>query len=109
MEKIAFRMQLKAGNIAEYKRRHDTIWPELADLLSDTGIRDYSIFLDEASGMLFAVLLRTENHRMDALPQHPIMQRWWAHMANLMETEVNSVAPLVVPLLPMFHLAPHLD
>lgn len=103
MEQIAFRMQLKAGNIAEYKQRHDTIWPELADLLCNAGIRDYSIFLDEATGILFAVLRRTRNHRMDSLPQHPIMRRWWAYMADLMETEAN-LAPIAVPLMPMFHL-----
>lgn len=103
MEQIAFKMQLKAGHIAEYKQRHDAIWPELADLLCDAGIRDYSIFLDEATGTLFAVLRRTRTHRMDSLPQHPIMRRWWAYMADLMETEAN-LAPLAVPLVPMFHL-----
>ena len=103
MEKIAFRMQLKAGNVAAYKQRHDAIWPELADLLSDAGVHDYSIFLDEESGVLFAVLRRTTDHTMDSLPQHPVMQRWWAHMADLMETDANLM-PLSVPLLPMFHL-----
>ena len=103
MEQIAFRMRLRAGQAAEYKRRHDALWPELAALLHDSGVRDYSIFLDEETLALFAVLHRTDGHRMDALPQHPVMQRWWAHMADLMETE-PSLAPQVTPLQPMFHL-----
>ncbi|MEO6039555.1 MAG: L-rhamnose mutarotase, partial [Saprospiraceae bacterium] len=45
MPRIAFKMKLQPGKAAEYRRRHDALWPELADLLRETGIRDYSIFL----------------------------------------------------------------
>ena len=63
----AFRMKLKPGKVAEYRRRHDEIWPELAQLLRDAGIYDYSIFLDEATLHLFAVLkLRETNKRAAA-------------------------------------------
>ncbi|MGK5005341.1 L-rhamnose mutarotase [Janthinobacterium sp. LB2P70] len=104
MQQIAFKMQLKAGHAAEYQRRHDAIWPELASLLQESGVRDYSIFLDEDTGALFAVLRRVEGHTMEALPQHPVMRRWWAHMADLMETQADA-SPVAVPLIPMFHLA----
>ena len=104
MQQIAFKMQLKPGHAAEYQRRHDAIWPELASLLHESGVRDYSIFLDEETGALFAVLRRVEGHTMEALPQHPVMRRWWAHMADLMETQADA-SPVAVPLTPMFHLA----
>lgn len=104
MQQIAFKMQLKPGHAAEYQRRHDAIWPELASLLHESGVRDYSIFLDEDTGALFAVLCRMEGHTMEALPQHPVMRRWWAHMADLMETQADA-SPVAVPLTPMFHLA----
>ncbi|MEF2268649.1 L-rhamnose mutarotase [Janthinobacterium sp. LS2A] len=104
MQQIAFKMQLKPGHAAEYQRRHDAIWPELASLLQESGVRDYSIFLDEETGALFAVLRRVEGHTMEALPQHPVMRHWWAHMADLMETQADA-SPVAVPLTPMFHLA----
>ena len=104
MQQIAFKMQLKPGHAAEYQRRHDAIWPELASLLQESGVRDYSIFLDEDTGALFAVLRRVDGHTMEALPQHPVMRRWWAHMADLMETQADA-SPVAVPLLPVFHLA----
>ena len=104
MQQIAFKMQLKPGHAAEYQRRHDAIWPELASLLQESGVRDYSIFLDEETGALFAVLRRVDGHTMEALPQHPVMRRWWAHMADLMETQADA-SPVAVPLLPVFHLA----
>ncbi len=102
-EKIAFRMQLRPGTAAEYKRRHDALWPELEALLRTAGIRDYSIHLDEDSGALFAVLWRRAGHGMDALPAHPVMQRWWAYMADLMEVNADA-SPVVVPLPTVFHL-----
>ena len=61
LEKIAFTMNLKPGFKSEYKKRHDEIWPELVSLLRETGIRDYSIFLDEEKNVLFAVLYRLKN------------------------------------------------
>ena len=38
--KAAFKMKLKPGFAAEYKKRHDEIWPELAALLKANGISD---------------------------------------------------------------------
>jgi L-rhamnose mutarotase len=103
MEKIAFKMQLNPGMAAEYKRRHDAIWPELAKLLKDAGVSDYSIHLDEETNTLFAVLWRRDDHGMDALPEHPVMKRWWAYMADIMLTHPDN-SPLVTPLKTVFHL-----
>lgn len=99
----AFRMQLKPGTVEEYRRRHDEIWPELAELLHESGIYDYSIFLDEQTLALFAVLKLTDDNRRDALPDHPVMRRWWDHMAPLMEVQPDN-RPVEWPLAPMFHL-----
>ena len=103
MQKYAFRMQLNPGCAAEYKRRHDAIWPDLAALLKEASVSDYSIHLDEDTGALFGVLWRTDDHGMDALPGHPVMQRWWAHMADIMQTLPDN-RPVAVPLTPVFHL-----
>ncbi|MBV1705369.1 MAG: L-rhamnose mutarotase [Hyphomicrobiales bacterium] len=103
MERIAFKMFLRPGNAAEYKRRHDSIWPELAALLKRAGASNYSIFLDAQTHVLFAYLERPAAHGMDALPADPVMRRWWGHMADLMETGPDG-APRVAALDPMFHL-----
>lgn len=77
--RIAFRMRLHAGQEAEYRRRHDEIWPELVALLKGAGVSDYSIFLDRETGALFGTLVRAEDHGMERLPLEPVMRRWWAH------------------------------
>ncbi|WP_375435989.1 L-rhamnose mutarotase [uncultured Hymenobacter sp.] len=104
MEEIAFTMQLKPGNVAEYQRRHDEIWPELSEALEKAGIRDYSIYLDPTSGTLFAVQKRTPDHTTDQLPGLPIMKRWWDYMADLMDTNPDN-SPVVKPLQRVFHMA----
>jgi L-rhamnose mutarotase len=102
-EKYAFRMRLNPGMKAEYKRRHDEIWPELVALLKEAGVSDYSIHLDEETNLLFGVLWRSDDHRMDDLPRHPVMRRWWAAMADLMETKPDD-EPVAVPLETVFHM-----
>lgn len=96
-------MQLKPGAVAEYRARHDAIWPELAVLLSESGVSNYSIFLDEETLALFAVLDLAENNDREALPDHPVMKRWWDHMAPLMEVEPGN-RPKEWPLTQVFHL-----
>jgi L-rhamnose mutarotase len=103
MEQIAFRMQLNPGQAEVYRQRHDDIWPELVTLLKQAGIADYSIFLHEPSHSLFAVLRRTPDHSMAALPQHAIMQRWWVYMADIMQTG-DDRQPVVEPMERVFHL-----
>ncbi len=103
METIAFRMRLDPGQEAAYKARHDAIWPELAAALKAAGVSNYRIFLDPQTHHLFAVLDRTDDHGMDALPQSEVVRRWWAFMADIMATDADDV-PDQVPLRPMFHL-----
>ncbi|HSD07191.1 L-rhamnose mutarotase [Flavobacterium sp.] len=99
----AFKMKLKKGFEAEYKKRHDEIWPELASLLSESGIQDYSIFLDEETLILFAVQKLSPDFDEAFLPNHPIVKKWWAYMGDIMETNPDN-SPLSASLKEVFHL-----
>ena len=103
METIAFRMNLNRGQAEEYRRRHDEIWPELAALLKDSGVCDYSIWLDEETHHLFAVLKRTDDHTMDNIPKTEVVRRWWDFMADIMATNDRN-EPLSEDLRPVFHM-----
>jgi L-rhamnose mutarotase len=102
MKRSAFKMKLKPGFEAEYQRRHDEIWPELSRTLRDAGVSDYSIFLDPETLVLFAVQKLADGHTTDLLPQHPLVRRWWAYMADIIETNPDG-SPLCVPLPEVFH------
>ncbi len=104
MQRHAFKMRLNPGMEAEYTRRHDEIWPDLVHLLKDTGIANYSIHLDRETNTLFGYLERRDDHSMDDLPNHPVMQRWWAYMGDLMATNPDG-SPVAVPLTETFYMA----
>ncbi|MFV0565991.1 MAG: L-rhamnose mutarotase [Flavobacteriaceae bacterium] len=99
----AFKMKLKPGFETEYKKRHDAIWPELATLLSDAGIQHYGIFLDEETLTLFAVQDLPEDFDHKLLPSQPIVKKWWAYMADIMETNPDK-SPVAIPLKQVFYL-----
>jgi len=103
MERVAFKMKLKPGYQEEYKKRHDTIWPELKELLKNSGISDYSIFLDEETNSLIAVQKQSGDSTSQDLGAVPIVQKWWAFMADIMETNEDK-SPVTIPLEEVFYL-----
>ncbi len=96
-------MKLLPGCEAEYKRRHDEIWPELVRLLEESGISDYSIYLDQETGILFASQKLTDHHNSGQLPGHPVMRKWWDYMKDIMECHQDK-SPIETPLPEMFHM-----
>lgn len=96
-------MKLKPGFKEEYKKRHDAIWPELKALLKQNGISDYSIFLDEESNTLFAVQKQEGSSGSQDLGNTEVVQKWWAYMADIMETNPDN-SPVSVSLPEVFHL-----
>ena len=103
MKRAAFKMQLKKGFEAEYKKRHDEIWPELEKQISKVGIGDYSIFLDEETLVLFAVQILSDENTADDLPQMEIVKKWWSYMADIMDTNPDN-SPVCKPLKEVFHM-----
>lgn len=101
--RVAFKMKLHAGCEEEYRRRHDEIWPELSELLRETGISDYSIFLDSETNSLFGVLRIDNPGRMDELPHKPVMQKWWTYMSDIMEANPDN-SPVSVALKEVFYM-----
>ena len=101
--RVAFKMKLMPGKAEEYKQRHDKIWPELVRLIHDSGISSYSIFLDEETNILFAVQEKDGAIDSQGLGQNPVVQKWWAYMADIMETN-RDFSPVSTPLKQVFHL-----
>ena len=103
MQRHAFKMFLNPGAGHEYRRRHESIWPELTALIREKGVRNYSIHLDPETNILFAYLERTDDHRMDEVTKHSVMWRWWGHMRDIMAANPDG-SPVTSPLAEVFHL-----
>ena len=103
MIRKAFLMTLKAGQQDEYERRHNPIWPELQDVLREHGVRNYSIFLDRQTDVLFAYAEIESEELWRRIAETAPCRRWWAHMKELMLTNADD-SPVAVELDEVFHL-----
>jgi L-rhamnose mutarotase len=81
MKRMGMVIGVKSDQIAEYKRIHAAVWPEILAKISDCNIRNYSIFLREPESLLFAYW---EYHGQDwaadaaKMKADPHMRDWWA-------------------------------
>ena len=103
MEQKAFKMKLKPGFADEYKKRHNAIWPELKKAITESGVYDYSIFLDEESLTLFAVQKVRDGGNPDAQKEMQIVRKWWDMMADIMDVNPDN-SPVCTELRQMFHM-----
>ncbi len=102
MIRYSFKMHIPPEHAAEYKRRHDEIWPELVRAHEEAGISDYSIFLDEETGTLFATMKLKDDHQLDALPEKAIVKKWWAFNTDIQT--YDGERPMARPLREVFHM-----
>lgn len=99
----AFKMKLKKGFEKEYERRHALLWPEMKKLLHESGVSDYTIFLDEETDLLFGYQVSaTENGSQD-MGDNPVVKKWWHYMADIMDVNADE-SPVSIPLHEVFHL-----
>ena len=103
MIRRAFRMSIHQGQAAEYERRHTPIWPELEATLLEHGVDTYTIFLDDASGDLFAYVEFDSQARWDAVAATEVCRRWWRHMREVMPSNADD-SPESRPLREVFHI-----
>lgn len=104
MIRKAFLMSVNPDQHAEYQRRHDEIWPELAATLTQHGASNYNIFLCEQTSQLFAYVEIEDEARWNAVAKTEICQRWWQYMKDIMPSNPDN-SPISQELKPVFYLA----
>jgi L-rhamnose mutarotase len=103
MKRLAFKMTLKPGHAAEYRKRHQRIWPELQQLLINDGVEEYYIFLDEHTNELFAFMKKNVNGPITQRSQSAVMKKWWLYMEDIMDTNQDN-SPVKTDLVEIFSL-----
>ena len=103
MIRKAFIMSVRPAAESEYERRHNPIWPELADVLKSHGVHNYSIFLDPETRQLFGYAEIEDEERWAAIAGTPECRRWWAHMEEIMVYNPEHT-PASKSLREVFHL-----
>ncbi|OTQ71677.1 MULTISPECIES: L-rhamnose mutarotase [unclassified Gilliamella] len=97
-------MQVHPDKHAEYKKRHDEIFPDLMKELKAHGAHNYSIFLDCKRNLLFAYVEIESEERWDAVAKTAACQKWWAFMKDIMPSNSDN-SPISEPLTEVFYLA----
>lgn len=103
MTRLAFKMYLNEGQKQAYIKRHSEIWPQLKQLLKDAGVREYSIFLDEATNTLFAFQKVEGEKGSQDLGSTEIVRQWWDYMADIMAVNPDN-SPVSIPLEEVFYM-----
>ncbi len=89
---------VRPGHEAEYRRRHDEIWPDMVAALREAGIRNYSIF---RHGLDLFGYFETDDlaATIAALRASEVNRRWGEWMAPIMKIEVDDATgfPFMLP------------
>lgn len=99
----AFKMKLYEGKEKEYERRHNELWPEMIDMIHEHGGKNYSIFIDEETNVLFGYIEIEDPEKWNQSADTAINRKWWDYMADIMETNPDN-SPIAKDLKPVFHL-----
>ena len=100
---MAFKMKLNPGFKEEYKKRHAALWPEMRKMLKDSGVGNYSIFLDEETNTLFGYQEVTGEGGSQEIGNEEIVQKRWDYMADMSEVNPDN-SPVSIPLEEMFYM-----
>lgn len=90
MERYAWKAIVLPGMLEEYRHRHDQIWPEMKQVLSDAGIRNYTIWnvgnelfgYYECDSVAYAAKVQADS---------PVVDRWNEYMKDVMVMEMDPV------------------
>lgn len=103
MVRVASKMTVYKNCYDEYEKRHNEIWPEMVEMLRKHGISNYSIFLEEETGFLFAYFEAKDKELADSVSKDPACAKWWDYMKDIMETNSNN-SPVSIPLRSVFYM-----
>ena len=98
-----FKMFLYPGMAEEYEKRHNALWDEMKDMIHEYGGRNYSIYLDKETNVLYGYLEVESEEQWAKSADTPINRKWWDYMADIMETNEDN-SPVCIDLTPVFHL-----
>ena len=83
-------MKLYEGKEKEYEKRHNELWPEMKEMIHEYGGKNYSIFLDEETNILYGYIEIDSDELWRESANTEICKKWWAYMADIMETNSDN-------------------
>ncbi|AWT59054.1 MAG: L-rhamnose mutarotase [Candidatus Moanabacter tarae] len=84
MSPVGSVLKLRPNCYEEYKRRHDGLWPELADLMRENGI---NMVIYRFEDFIFCYGTAPSDEMWERVNRHSISQRWNEYMKDVLETD----------------------
>ena len=93
MERVCFLGRVRPERLAEYRERHERVWPDMLAALRQAGWRNYSLFLTD-DGLLVGYL-ETPDYQaaLGRMAETEVNSRWQAEMAPYF-TELDGRPPI---------------
>lgn len=91
MEKYAWMAKLKPGKKDEYIRRHDSLWPELKEVLKKAGICNYTIWTDGETLFGYYECALGVDYAARVQAESPVVDRWNDYMEEVMTMPLDPV------------------
>ena len=92
-------LEVRPSYEEEYKKRHEEVWPEMIQMLKESGVKNYSIF---RHGLILLGYFETDNlkNTISSINQSEINRKWGEYMAPIMKIEIDSERnfPYLLPL-----------
>ena len=104
MERLAWKGRIKPGCEAEYKRRHDEIWPEMVEVLKNAGICKYTVFLTGEELFGYYECEKGVPYAEKVQAESPVVSRWNEYMKDILELEIDPETGAQPKLLEVFRL-----
>lgn len=106
MKRVGFLLKVKEEKLADYKRHHQAVWPEMLEALKRNGWHNYSLFMRD-DGLLFGYFETPESFQaaLDGMSAEAINNKWQDVMAPFFEsTDGGHADKMMVELVEVFHL-----
>lgn len=103
--RICFTLQVRPDRLTEYRRRHESVWPEMQEALRETGWSNYSLFLRN-DGLLIGYLETADfEAALAGMSRRAVNAQWQAEMVQFFDDASGRAADeQMQPLPEIFHL-----
>ena len=85
MEKHTWQAKVRPNMLAEYRRRHDEIWPEMVEVLKAAGIKNYTIWNHGDTLFGYYECERGYEYAKRVQDESEVVARWNVAMDPIME------------------------
>ena len=99
MSHYAWVLEVRPGEEEDYKKRPDEVWPDMVEMLSEAGLRNYNIF---RHGLTLFGYFETDDLKksIDHIAKSEVNKKWGEYMAPIMKVDIDPQTnfPYLLPI-----------